>query len=165
MEYRKAKIDEIEVLNNMYEEGSKILREKGIDQWQGVNLPRATEENIDSIYVLVDENEIVATALHMDHDPDYDKIFEGDWIADGKYFAIHRVTTSTNKRGKGYTKKMLDEIEKIADKAGKTSVRLDTHELNIAMQNALNKSGYVKCGIIYLYNGAPRLAYEKVIKE
>ncbi|WP_455256867.1 GNAT family N-acetyltransferase [Peptoniphilus asaccharolyticus] len=164
MEYRKAKIDEIKIINEMYRAGSKTLNERGVDQWQGVNLPVASLENIEKIYVLEDEEEIVSTALHMDHDPDYDKIYEGEWLSDGSYYAIHRVTTQISKSGKGYTNKMFDEIEKLAKENGKDSVRVDTHKENMAMQKTLAKSGYTNCGIVYLYNGVPRLAYEKLIK-
>lgn len=59
---------------------------------------------------------------------------------------------------------MLDEIEKLASENGKESVRVDTHSDNIPMQKTLDKSGYTKCGIVYLYDGVPRLAYEKLIK-
>lgn len=164
MEYRKAKVEEIDLLNEMYKAGSELLKERGIDQWQGVNLPKASMDNIGAIYVLEDDGEIVSTALHVEHDSDYDKIYDGEWIGNENYYAIHRVTTKSSKSGKGYTNKMFNEIEKLALENGKESVRVDTHSDNIPMQKTLEKSGYTKCGIVYLYDGVPRLAYEKLIK-
>ena len=41
------------------------------------------------------------------------------------------------------------------------NVRVDTHKDNYVMQNMLKKLGYSYCGIIYLENGDPRLAYQK----
>lgn len=165
MNYRKAKINEIEEINKMYEEGSFILKSRGIDQWQGKNLPKASMENINSIYVLEDDGEIIATALHLDYDSDYDEIFDGEWICDGgEYYAIHRFMTKHNVRNKGYAKLLLEEIEILAKRNNKDSIRLDTHKDNIPMQKTLEKMNYEKCGVVYLYNGAPRLAYEKLVK-
>ena len=48
------------------------------------------------------------------------------------------------------------------------SLRVDTHEKNLAMQKALNKVGFIKCGVIYLARNDEgtnkRIAFEKVIK-
>lgn len=39
------------------------------------------------------------------------------------------------------------------------NVRIDTHEKNTTMQHQVEKNGFTRCGIIYLENGAPRIAY------
>ena len=39
------------------------------------------------------------------------------------------------------------------------NIRIDTHHDNVVMQSVLNKNGFIKCGVIYLKNGNPRLAY------
>ena len=41
-----------------------------------------------------------------------------------------------------------------------SNIRIDTHENNKTMQNALERIGFVRCGIIYLPNGDPRIAYQ-----
>jgi predicted GNAT family N-acyltransferase len=45
------------------------------------------------------------------------------------------------------------------------NVRIDTHENNYVMQNMLKKNGFVHCGTIYLEDGQPRMAFQKVCKE
>ena len=45
------------------------------------------------------------------------------------------------------------------------NLRIDTHEKNIPMQGCLAKNGFARCGIIYLEDGDPRIAYQKVIKN
>ena len=40
-----------------------------------------------------------------------------------------------------------------------SNIRIDTHHDNLVMQKVLNKHGFMKCGVIYLKNGNPRLAY------
>ena len=39
-------------------------------------------------------------------------------------------------------------------------VRIDTHRDNKTMQHVVTKHGFKRCGIIYLENGAPRIAYQ-----
>jgi RimJ/RimL family protein N-acetyltransferase len=41
-------------------------------------------------------------------------------------------------------------------------VRIDTHADNKVMQHVLEKRGFRRTGIIYLENGDPRIAFEKV---
>ena len=42
-----------------------------------------------------------------------------------------------------------------------SNVRIDTAEDNKIMQHAIAKCGFQRCGIIYLENGDPRIAYAK----
>ena len=46
-----------------------------------------------------------------------------------------------------------------------SNLRIDTHEKNIPMQRCLAKHGFTRCGIIYLEDGDPRIAYQKVINN
>ena len=39
-------------------------------------------------------------------------------------------------------------------------LRIDTHENNKVMQRALEKQGFERCGIIYVPDGTPRIAFE-----
>ena len=39
------------------------------------------------------------------------------------------------------------------------NIREDTHADNQIMQKLAEKNGFVKCGIIYVKNGTPRIAY------
>ena len=41
-------------------------------------------------------------------------------------------------------------------------LRADTHADNKVMQHLLLSTGFVYCGIIYVRNGTPRLAYQKL---
>jgi RimJ/RimL family protein N-acetyltransferase len=41
------------------------------------------------------------------------------------------------------------------------NIRIDTHRQNSIMRNALSKYGFEYCGIIYLLDGAERLAYQQ----
>jgi len=39
-------------------------------------------------------------------------------------------------------------------------IRIDTHHDNKTMQHVVMKHGFRRCGIIYLANGDPRIAYQ-----
>jgi RimJ/RimL family protein N-acetyltransferase len=41
-------------------------------------------------------------------------------------------------------------------------LRIDTHRDNVVMQHLIDKNGFQRCGIIYLANGDPRIAYELI---
>lgn len=43
-----------------------------------------------------------------------------------------------------------------------TASRVDTHGDNVIMRRCIERAGFVYCGIIYLLNGDPRLAYQKL---
>ncbi|MBE6046792.1 MAG: N-acetyltransferase, partial [Clostridiales bacterium] len=40
------------------------------------------------------------------------------------------------------------------------NVRIDTHENNTTMQRQIEKAGFERCGIIYVEDGSPRIAYQ-----
>ena len=44
-----------------------------------------------------------------------------------------------------------------------SNLRVDTHHENKIKQHQIEKSGFEKCGIIYIEDGSPRIAYKKAI--
>ena len=65
---------------------------------------------------------------------------------------IHRIASSGIKKG------MFSEVFEYATKFS-ANIRIDTHHDNLVKQKVINKHGFMKCGVIYLKNGNPRLAY------
>jgi len=70
-----------------------------------------------------------------------------------EYGVIHRVASDKSKGG---------IVERIVDFAKKKVdvLRIDTHEDNKTMQNAIEKQKFKRLGIIYLDDGSPRILYE-----
>ena len=166
MEFRKANLEDIDLIVQMYNDGSESLKRDGVDQWQGVNKPGRMElmEIINEVYVL-DDNGAVSTARIMEYDNQYDNIYEGKWINETKnYYSVHRVATLESGKRRGYAKIMLDEIEALAKKNNIMSIKIDTHKDNKKMHSFLEKKGYKYCGIIILNNGDKRDAFEKILK-
>ena len=89
----------------------------------------------------------------MEEDPTYRVIRDGGWRSDTPYGVIHRIAGD----GSGGI------LKAAADYAASQipHLRIDTHENNLVMQNALRKHGFRKCGTIFLEDGSSRIAYER----
>lgn len=86
-------------------------------------------------------------------DPTYAVIEDGAWPDDEPYGVIHRIA------GDGQLKGVLAAAVAFC-RARCPRLRIDTHHDNAVMQRALEKAGFARCGIIYLENGDPRIAYQ-----
>ena len=90
-----------------------------------------------------------------EEDPTYGVIKDGAWLSDAPYGVVHRI--ASGRAVKGAASFCLEWA------FGQTgNIRIDTHENNIPMQNMLKKNGFRYCGRIYLENGEPRIAFQKV---
>ena len=86
-------------------------------------------------------------------DPTYENIYDGAWHRDDPYGTIHRIAGD----GSGGILKAAVEFC-----SGQIDyLRIDTHADNRVMQNALEKLNYRPCGIIYVSDGTPRIAYDR----
>lgn len=165
MEFRKAEIEDVDIIYKMYLDGSESLKRDKVNQWQEDEQPKYSEivENLPEMYILED-GEPVSTVRIGGHDSQYDKIYNGSWITNGEYYSIHKVVTFSTKKNRGYAKKMFFEIENMAKADKIKSIKIDTHEDNIKMQNFLTSINYKYCGIVYLDVEGKRFAYEKILE-
>lgn len=88
------------------------------------------------------------------HDPTYDLIEGGEWINNDTYGTLHRLASSGKVKGLG---------DKVIEWCWNRhqNMRADTHHDNTIMQDLLKRNGFKECGIIYVANGTPRLAYQR----
>ncbi len=161
MIFRKARINDMEEIQKIYDSGSALLQAMGIDQWQGDDKPKIKEAMLPEVFVLED-NRLIGTALLQSYDPQYDEI-DGRWRFEGPYLAIHRFGSLEKTKGIGYT--LMGEIKKWAQYQGVEILRVDTHRENQPMQRLLEKSGFEKVGIIRCANGDLREAYDLNLRE
>lgn len=110
-------------------------------------------------YVMESESGAVyaAFALIPGDDPTYAHI-EGQWHSTTPYATIHRAGSDGTRRG---TFRAIVDFARTRH----NHLRADTHADNHPMQECLRKSGFLCCGIIYLQNGDPRLAYEWIAAD
>jgi len=92
-------------------------------------------------------------ALLFGADPTYSYIEDGAWPNDLPYATIHRI--ASDGKVKGIFTRCFEYALSKADE-----IRIDTHHDNKTMQHVVMKHGFRRCGIIYLANGDPRIAYQ-----
>ena len=110
--------------------------------------------SLGQLYVLDDSGTLQAVfALIPGQDPTYGYI-EGQWLNDAPYATIHRIASA------GLRKGILAECLAWCF-SRYSNLRIDTHHDNAIMQHLLDKHGFTRCGIIYLEDGEPRIAYQK----
>lgn len=166
MQFRKSVKEDIPGIMKMIRQAQDYMRESNIDQWQdGYPDEAAFEDDIAKgcSYVMEEEGNLIGTmAVLFDGEPTYDRIYEGAWKTQmQKYAAIHRVAVDARHKGRGIAGAMLEEVEKMCRERGVRSMKNDTHRDNLSMQRMLAKNGFEYCGIIYLEDGAERIAFEK----
>lgn len=107
-----------------------------------------------NLYVVEDEAIHGVFAYFTEPDPTYAYIEDGAWLDDSPYGTIHRVAADGS--GGVFTAVLRFAVER------NPHVRIDTHADNKVMQHVLEKHGFQRTGIIYLEDGDPRIAYERV---
>ncbi|MGL5433967.1 MAG: GNAT family N-acetyltransferase [Lachnospiraceae bacterium] len=160
MQIRKTTMEDLQAVMGLYEKARQFMQENGNPGQWGTNHP-PREMIVQDIaaghsYVCTAEGEIAAVFYFaVEPEPDYLAIYEGNWIKDGPYGVVHRITAPMGVKGAaGFC---LDWC--FRESGG--NIRIDTHRENIPMQHLLEKHGYSRCGIIYLQDGAERIAYQK----
>ena len=155
---RPAVMEDLPRLMEIYAIARDFMRSVGNPtQWGNTHPPReSVEEDIRCgvCRVAEDDGRIYAVfALIPGPDPTYSKI-DGAWLNDRPYAVMHRVATDGSRHG------VMQEIFRYAG-LFYDELRIDTHKDNIVMQHAVLHGGFKYCGVIYLANGDPRLAYQR----
>lgn len=168
MEFRQSSQSDLSQIMKIIEQAQEYFKKQGIHQWQN-NYPNETviSGDIDKkiSYVLTEGTNVIGTtALSFEEEVSYGNIEGGSWLTNDRYGVIHRIAVDNACKGKGIGGCIIDYAEQICLKLGVSSIRADTHENNQAMQCLLQKKGFSYCGVIYLQDGAKRVAFEKTIK-
>ncbi len=159
MQIRLAKYEDIETIMEIYAYARGIMQQtKNPTQWKD-NYPskQLIESDIENqyCYVGVDDAKKLrfVFAFICDVDPTYGYIEEGQWLNDEPYGTIHRIASD------GQVKGVFNQCVEFC-REQKDNIRIDTHADNKIMQHQIQKNGFVKCGIIYVEDKSPRLAYQ-----
>ena len=157
--FRKARVEDLSRILELIECGRQKMRAAGNnEQWtNGQPSQEVIEEDIrlGESYVMTENGKVVVTfAFKPGPDVTYAKIYEGKWLDDVKpYYVVHRLASAPGIRG--VLKDVLNFCFSHTD-----NIRIDTHRQNVVMRHALEKYGFRYCGIIYLLDGAERLAFQ-----
>ncbi len=153
----KAQLCDLPRVLEIYEGARQYMRENGNpNQWKNVHPPKdSLLENIkeQKLYVLK-VNDKIHGVFFFDKGPDptYNYI-EGKWLNDKDYCVIHRIASSGEIHG--VLKACFEYCLQFTD-----NIKIDTHADNKIMQKALEKLGFIHCGIIYVPGYGPMKAYQ-----
>ena len=167
MKIRKTKEEDITFIMDIVRQAQEYFRMEGINQWQnGYPTKEVFVQDIqkEMSYVIEEDGKIMGTfAFAVEEEPTYKNIYEGSWSDEEIYGMIHRVAVDNQMKGNGLGGEIVDFVVKECQKQKVCSMRIDTHRDNKSMQRMLTKNGFQARGIIYLKDGAERIAFEKNI--
>lgn len=163
MQIRKATIEELDEIMNIYAFARSFMAEHGNPTQWGQNKPSKEQIERDILekkcHVCVEEGKIAAVFYFAKEiDETYTKIYEGQWLNEEAYAVVHRVASAGIVKGAGSF--CMNWASEQCE-----NLKIDTHKDNYVMQNMLKKCGFVHCGTIYLEDGEPRLAFQKKMKN
>lgn len=155
---RQTQLSDIPELIELFEIGRQTQLATGNpNQWvKGYPSELLLKEDIVSggSYVMEENGQIIGTFyLLTGEDPTYATIYDGEWLDNKPYITIHRIAARYPKQNIG--RECIEWIQ-----ARYSNIRIDTHELNRPMRNLIENMGFHYCGIIFLLNGHPRVAYQ-----
>ena len=155
----KATLSQLPQILKIYQQARDFMAQSGNPTQWGTNYPPQEMIRQDILegksYVSVENGNICGVFYFaLEADPTYAYI-DGAWLNDKPYGVLHRIAVGES--GKGVAAECFRFAMKHCD-----NLRIDTHENNIPMQRCLAKNGFRRCGTIYLEDGDPRIAYQKV---
>lgn len=159
---RKAKWEDLARIEEIYAYAREFMANTGNpNQWGKTTPPTAQlEEDIEEgdLNVVADGDTIHGVFyFFIGEDPTYAKIYDGAWHSATPYGTIHRIAGDGSggilAAAVAFGKECIDHL------------RIDTHEDNKVMQRAVAKQGFQRCGIIYIADGSPRIAYDLIIAK
>lgn len=159
MVIRKTRMDEMDTVLVLYAKARKFMAEHGNPNQWGDSYPEPDMIKGDILqghsYVCEQDGRIVATFFYRTGvDQDYLEIHQGQWLDDSAYGVIHRITSDGTTKGAASFC-----LNWALEQCG--NIKIDTHRDNLVMQKMLEKNGFHYCGIIYIKDGAERLAFQK----
>ncbi|MFR8548294.1 MAG: GNAT family N-acetyltransferase [Lachnospiraceae bacterium] len=160
MEIRQAQRKDLAQIMELYAQARAFMARTGNPEQWGTSYPPEglIREDIEKgiSYVAEQDGEIAAVFMYaFGDDPTYAVIEDGAWINDRPYGVIHRIAAREGVKGAGSCCMQWGYAQ-----CG--NLRMDTHEDNRVMQHVLEKNGFRRCGRIYIEDGSPRVAYQKV---
>lgn len=156
---RNAQREDLPRIEEIYAYARDFMAANGNpNQWGKTEPPSAQlEKDIENrlLFVVTDESGIHGVFyFYIGKDPTYDVIEDGAWASDRPYGTIHRIA------GDGSGGILKAAVDYCGNQIG--HLRIDTHHDNGVMQKAVVKQGFVRRGIIYIADGSPRIAYDRI---
>ncbi len=158
-EVRKAVMEDLPRILEIYAYAREFMARNGNPtQWGTTHPPREilVQDILEGeLFAVTAGDEIHGVFFfRLGEDPTYAEIFDGSWHSNSPYGTIHRIAGDGSH---GILRRAVEFAEGQTD-----HIRIDTHADNHVMQRAVEKVGFRRCGIIYIADGSPRIAYDKI---
>lgn len=158
---RAAEMDEVPRILELVAHSRSIMRANGNDvQWDGYPGADLIGSDISKgigHVVTLDGLVVGYFALLLEPEPTYAYIEDGQWLDDSTpYGTIHRLACAEGVHG-------IAQCAFAWSEAQCASVRVDTHKSNHIMLHIFQRHGYTRCGVVYMRDGTPREAYQKML--
>ena len=155
---RKTLPEDTATILNIFNTARQFMHATGNPTQWNANYPALEDLELDiqngNSYVCVENDKVVATfTLIIGDEPNYQLIENGSWRSEAPYGTVHRLASDGTT--KGIARACFDFC-----KTQISHLRVDTHKDNKPMQACFKQNGFEKCGIIYVSDGTPRIAYE-----
>lgn len=155
---RLAKEEDLDTIMNIYAIARKYMADSGnARQWRASYPDREMlKKDMQSgqLFVFVENNKVHGVfAFIIGPEATYSHIENGSWRNEKPYGTIHRIASDGAVKGV-FSQCLTFCKQRISD------LRIDTHKDNDTMQHLIEKNGFEKCGIIYVQDGTPRIAYQ-----
>jgi GNAT superfamily N-acetyltransferase len=168
LELKKASIEQLDEITEVYLRSKKDLDDSGLLQWDD-NYPGREyfEEQIEygDLYCLYSNGGLSgAVTLNTWQSPEWEEI---PWEYGGE-LAVHALFLDPAKQGRGLGSRFLEKCEEFAAGHGYRSIRLDAYARNEGANSLYEKMGYTYRGTVY-FSSKPEghqkyRCYEKALK-
>lgn len=143
---KKAKIEELDDIFEIYKNSIDLLNEKNIHQWDEIYPTKdIIEQDIlnGQMYIGIENGKIVSAAVIND---DFDEQYiNGNWLYDN-FVVIHRVCVNPIYQNQKIGQRTMIMIEDLLKNKGIESIRLDAFSKNSHSLHMYEKLGYKKTG-------------------
>ena len=155
---RKTLPEDVDMILNIFDTARQFMHATGNPTQWNANYPALEDLEPDiqngNSYVCVENDKVVATfTLIIGDEPNYQLIENGSWRSETPYGTVHRLASDGTT--KGIARACFDFC-----KTQISHLRVDTHKDNQPMQACFKQNGFEECGIIYVSDRTPRIAYE-----
>lgn len=173
--FRRSTLADIDAMCVIADQAKAFLKGNGVSQWQRGTYPSRevfVQDVAEEIgYVVECEGRVAAfCAVTFTDEASYHTL-QGEWLSKEAeiYATVHRSAVNAELRGRGVIGFLFEAVKQMAAAQKVHYVRIDTHMDNLPMQHALEKSGFLRCGILTLVDGDEagdlRYGYEYQINE
>lgn len=159
MTIRKTEITDLQAILEIYSRARDFMRESGNPTQWGDDRPRESAVRADiergASYAVECGGQVVGVfAFIIGEEPTYQKI-DGAWLNDEPYGTVHRL--ASDGKAHGVFSACMDFCFSLMP-----NIRIDTHRDNAPMLHLIRKHGFTECGTIWVEDGTPRIAFQKI---